>query len=174
MRYTVGFSFLNKYDATKKHPWGGKGSIILKLQNDINIPNRNNISMVLEITKKVLLSKAYGFKLYPDLKGRSKTGRKSMIDMDYQEAKIIADAVDSGMSTLNAWPLVNNHREVEEIPSVCISDVGTCISKLKSLFENVKNKKQGSLDRNKPTHKEKFLWCLQWLLQINLITVGYE
>ena len=32
VRYTIEFVFLNKYDATKKGPWGGKGGIILKLQ----------------------------------------------------------------------------------------------------------------------------------------------
>ena len=28
VRYTVGFLFLNKYDATKEHPWCGKGGTI--------------------------------------------------------------------------------------------------------------------------------------------------
>ena len=28
VKYTVGFSFLNKYYATKNHPYGGKGGII--------------------------------------------------------------------------------------------------------------------------------------------------
>ena len=28
VRYTIEFVFLNKYDATKKDPWGGKGGII--------------------------------------------------------------------------------------------------------------------------------------------------
>ena len=30
MRYTVVFLFSNKYDATKNHPWGGKGGIVSK------------------------------------------------------------------------------------------------------------------------------------------------
>ena len=30
VRYTVGFVFSNKYDATKNHPWGGKGGIVSK------------------------------------------------------------------------------------------------------------------------------------------------
>ena len=29
--------------------------------------------------------------------------------MDYQEAKIIADAMDSGMSTLTDWSLANDY-----------------------------------------------------------------
>ena len=53
--------------------------------------------------KEVLLVKSDGVKFEPDLKGRSKTGRKSIIDMDSQEAQIIADVVELGMSTLNAW-----------------------------------------------------------------------
>ena len=36
----------------------------------------------------------------------------------------------------------------------------------------MKNKKQGSLDINVPTCKVRFLWCLQFPLRINLITVG--
>ena len=49
--------------------------------------------MIFVITKEVLLAKANEVKLDPNLRGRSKTGRKSIIDMDYQEAQIIADAV---------------------------------------------------------------------------------
>ena len=60
--------------------------------------------------KEVLLAKLDGVKSEPDLKGRSKTGSKSIIDMDDQEVHIIADAVESGMSTLTAWSLANYHR----------------------------------------------------------------
>ena len=74
--------------------------------------------MICGIMKDVLLAKADVVKLKPDLKGRSKTGRKYIIDMDSQDAHIIYDAVESGMSTLTAWLLVNNHREVEELPSL--------------------------------------------------------
>ena len=63
--------------------------------------------------KKEFLSQADAFKLEPNLKGQSKTGTKSIIDMDYQEAQIIADAAELGMRTLTAWSLVNYHREVE-------------------------------------------------------------
>ena len=74
VRYTVEFVFFNKYDATKKDPWGGKGGIILKLQNDNNISDGNNSSMIRGIMKEVLLAKADGVKFKPHLKGRSKTG----------------------------------------------------------------------------------------------------
>ena len=110
MRYTVEFFFFNKYDATAKDPWGGKGGIILKLQNDNNISDGNNSSMICRIMKEMLLAKADGVKFGPDLKGQIKTGRESIIYMDSQEAQIIADAMDSGMSTLTACSLSNNHR----------------------------------------------------------------
>ena len=51
--------------------------------------------------KEMLLEKADGFE--PDLQGWSKNGRKSIIDMDYQEVKIIPDAVELGMRALTAW-----------------------------------------------------------------------
>ena len=81
----------------------------------------------------LLLAKAYGVKSKLDLKGLSKTGRKSNIDMDFHELQIITDAVESGMSALTAWLLVKKHREVGELPSVYIPAVGTCIAKLKPL-----------------------------------------
>ena len=84
MRYTVGFFFSNKYDATKKNPWGGNSGIIYNLINDINVPHGTRGSTIHGIIKKVLLEKADGVKLEPNLKGRSKTGRKSIIDMDSQ------------------------------------------------------------------------------------------
>ena len=133
--------------------------------------------MVFWIVKEVLLVKADGVKSEPDLKGRSKTGRKSIIDMDSQEAQIITDevelgaVVDLGMSKLTACLLVNNRMEVGELPLVCISNVGTCIAKLKPLNEKVKNKKQASLDINAPTCKSRFLWCLIFSLRTNLIVV---
>ena len=82
----------------------------MKIQNDINIPGGNNSSMIRKIMMEVLLAKVDGVKFKPDLKGQSKTGRKSIIDMDSQEAQIFADAVESGMSTFTNWSLVNNHR----------------------------------------------------------------
>ena len=172
MRYTVGFVFLNKYDATKNRTWGVKGGIILKLRNDINIPDGTRSSMICGIMKEVLLEKADGVKFEPNLKGWSKTGSKSIIDIDSQELHIIADALELGMRTLAAWSRVNNHREVDELPLVNMYSVGTCIAKLKPLVEKVKNKKQGSLDGNAPTCKARFLWCLQFSLPLNLITVG--
>ena len=66
--------------------------------------------MICGIMKEVLLAKAYGLKSKTDLKGWSKTGRKSIIYMDSQEAHIIADAMDLEMSTLTAWSLANDHR----------------------------------------------------------------
>ena len=45
------------------------------------------------------------------------------------------------MSTLTAWSLVNDHREVKELTLVCISAVGTCIAKLKPIVVKVKTKK---------------------------------
>ena len=53
--------------------------------------------------KEMLLEKADGFKFEPDLQGWSKNGRKSIIDMDYQEVQIIPDAVELGMRALTAW-----------------------------------------------------------------------
>ena len=86
--------------------------------------------MIHGIIKEVLLAKEDGVKFEPDLKGWSKNRRISIIDMYYQEAQIIADEVESGLSMFNAWSLVNVQREVGELPSLCISVVGTCISKL--------------------------------------------
>ena len=40
--------------------------------------------MIRGIMKEVLLAKADGVKFEPDLKGQSKTGIKSIIDMDSQ------------------------------------------------------------------------------------------
>ena len=72
--------------------------------------------MIHRIMKEVLLAKVDGVKFEPDIKDRRKTGRKSIIDMDYQEANIISDALELGMSTLTAWLLVNDHREAEDLP----------------------------------------------------------
>ena len=66
--------------------------------------------MICRIMKEVLLVKADGVKFELNLKGWSKTGRKSIIDIDYQEARIIADVLEFGISTLTDWSLVKNHR----------------------------------------------------------------
>ena len=84
--FTVGFDFWNKYNATKNHPWGGKGGTISKLRNDINIPDGTHSSMISGIMKEVFLAKVDGVKFEPNLKVRSKTGRKSIIYMDSKEA----------------------------------------------------------------------------------------
>ena len=48
--------------------------------------------------------------------------------------------MDSGKITFSAWLLTNNHKEVEELPYVCISDVGTCIAKFKPLVDKMEKK----------------------------------
>ena len=58
--------------------------------------------MIRGIMKEVLLAKSDGVKSELDLKVQIKSRRKSIIDMDSQEAQIIADAAESGMSTLTA------------------------------------------------------------------------
>ena len=68
--------------------------------------------MICGIMKEVLLAKADGVRFEPSLKGRSKTGRKSTIDMDSQEAHIIDDVFKSGISMLTAWLLVKYSMEV--------------------------------------------------------------
>ena len=122
--------------------------------------------------KEVLLGKVDGVKFEPNLKGWRKTGRKSIIDMNYQEKQIIADMVESGIIKLTSWQLVNYHREVKDIPSLYISAAGNCISKLKPLVEKAKNEKQVSLDISAPTYKSKFLQCLQFSFQMNLMNLG--
>ena len=62
VRYAVGFLFSNKYDTIEKHPWGGKGGIVSKLRNDINIPDGKNSLIICGIMKEVLLEKAGGIK----------------------------------------------------------------------------------------------------------------
>ena len=80
--------------------------------------------------------------------------------MDYQEVQIITDEVESGMITLTAWLLVNDRREVEELPFGCIYAVGTCIATLKPLVKKVKNKKQGSLEKiHLPVKLESYGAC---------------
>ena len=66
--------------------------------------------------KEVLLAKENEVKFEPNLRGWSKTGRKSIIDMDYEEAQIIADSVKWGMIMLTAWSLAKYHQEVGDIP----------------------------------------------------------
>ena len=75
------------------------------------------------------------------------------------------------MRTLTAWLLVNYQKKVKELPSVCISAVGTCITKLKPLVDKVKNKKQGGSDRNAPNCKSRLSWCLKFSFWINLNTL---
>ena len=86
--------------------------IISKLRNDINISNGNNRLIICGIMKEVLLAKVYGVRFEPSLKCRRKNGRKSIIDMDSQEAHIIDYVFKSGISMLTAWLLVKYYREV--------------------------------------------------------------
>ena len=120
---------------------GGKCGIISKLRNDINVPDGTFSSKIRGIMKEVSLAKEDGVKVEPNLKGWSKTGRKSIIHMNYQGLHIIADTVEAGTSTLNEWSLVNNNREVKELPLIGIFAFGTYIDKLKPLVENMKNEK---------------------------------
>ena len=51
--------------------------------------------MIRGILREVCLVKEDRVKFKPNLKGRSKTGRKSIIDMDSQEAQTMDDVLES-------------------------------------------------------------------------------
>ena len=68
--------------------------------------------------------------------------------MDYQEAQVIADTAESGMSTLTDWLLVKITGKLRSFHRYEFLLSEPIFSKLKPLVENPKKEKQGSYGRN--------------------------
>ena len=172
----VAYCFESKYDTcenTEDTPWTGKDGIISSIWKDLNIGRGTSNARISAIMKDLLTAKEAGVRYDPQegVKRIGRSGRKAMIDINSQEAQIIADAIESGMSIVSAWALVNTHREVEELPSLTVSAVRTCIKKLQPAKAKVKDEKQGTLDATTPTAKARFGWCVQLALRLNIMSL---
>ena len=172
----VAYCFESKYgtcENTEDTPWIGKDGIISSIRKDLNIGRGTSNERISAVMKDLLTAKEAGVRYDPQegVKRRGRSGRKAIIDINSQEAQIIADAIESGMSIVSAWALVNTHREVEELPSLTVSAVRTCIKKLQPAKAKVKDEKQGTLDATTPTAKARFGWCVQLALRLNIMSL---
>ena len=75
------------------------------------------------------------------------------------------------MSIVTAWALVNTHREVEELPSLTVSAVRTCIKKLQPAKAKIQNEKQGSLNPKSPTCKARLGSFIQLALRLKILSL---
>ena len=171
LRICVAYHFKQVYQLapdSEEMPWGGKGGLISKIKKDLNLCPDTRPETIRTIMNSVIEAEQLGIRYVPR-DNRSNAGRKSIISTDSQEAQIIADSMESGMSIVCTWGLVNAHRECEELPSVTLSAVYGCVVRLRPKCERVQSAKQGSKNPKDKMSRARFAWCLQLAVRLKIV-----
>lgn len=148
-------------------PWDGKGGVISTIRATLQIDEGYKSSYIRAILEEIEASRGKDEGYIPKF-STSQRGRKAIIDIESQEAQIIADAVESGKSILDAWLLVNAHRDAEVLPSLTISSVYGCIKQMKPAIAKIQKVPQGSNKPESTASKARFNWCLQLGIRLGL------
>jgi len=97
-----------------------------------------------------------------------RTGRKPILSLDSEEAIIIANNIERGMSAPLVHLLVNKHRQEEELPSVTQSAIEKCIERMQAVKKSIKKRPQGSYDTGSRICRARYLWGLQFSVRTSL------
>ena len=108
-RNSIAFSFKNKYGSTedkKEKLWSGTDGLFAKMRTDLNLKKHFKNSSIKAVLGEVLELKRIGaqYEAKMNLKG---VGRKPIIYLASQEAQIISNSLESGLSYSTAWHYVN-------------------------------------------------------------------
>jgi hypothetical protein len=95
----------------------------------------------------------------------SKMGRPVVIETDTASAQIIADALESGLSFVQARDLVNLHLEEEKEPLVTVSAIRGCYQRLGAKTIRIPKKRQGTTDIDSPWAKARVRFNTQFLIR---------
>ena len=170
--YAVAYCFETKYGAPEasESQWSGKGGLVPKVKADLGLPEHTRPATIRRIFQDVVDCKKEGVQYVAKLNLAS-CGRKAVITVGSTEAQIIADCVESGLSSITTWSIVNKHRQKQLLPSLTIGSVCSCIRRLQPKIVKIKQIKQGSINPNAPTSKARFGWSLQLGVRFGLFDV---
>ena len=98
------------------------------------------------------------------------SGLQTCTAPDSEEAQIVANSQESGLSQTMTWYYVNKYCEQNGLPSLTKSAVSGAIVRFKPLLVKITKHKQGRTDPKAPGSKASYCWCLQlasWIEVLN-------
>jgi hypothetical protein len=123
-RIAVAYVFHNAFGSPEDNddtPWIGRGNIIQKICEKLNISQHTKLYSVLE---DVIACKQKGTTyLGQRREGILPLGRQSFISLDSVEAQVIADCLKSGFSVPQTQWQVNQHPKESGEPSFTLSPI---------------------------------------------------
>ena len=126
-----------------------------KIKTDLDLPKNTRLTTLCKIFQEVIECKKEGVK-YIASTNLGQSGRKVILENNSMEAQIIADNVESGLSSIACWAIVNQHLKEQLLPSLTLSSVYGCIHRMNPSFEKIGQIKQGSTDPNASNPKARF------------------
>ena len=176
-RQCVAYIFLNKYGAVRDEEgskWGGRDGIISQIRHDLGLAKNQRIRHILEDVRSCLdLGELYtGDRARIDEDAHC--GRPVIIEVDSEDAQIIADELESGGSQVTAWNLVNIKRSKRFAPSVTLSAVASCAFRMKPKVVPISWRKQGSIDEGSKWCCARKKNCIQLGIRMGVIDVEVD
>ena len=104
-----------------------------------------------------------GEKFQPKLVDGRGGNRKMTIRMDITEAQIIADSIEAGLSTRQAWENVNRHHRDNNEELLSESCVLYALRKMKHKMVTITTRKQGISDTESNWTQARYAWTCQLL-----------
>ena len=164
-RITIAMLFQECHNADPdERNWHGRHGIATQIKNSLNIPSGTCVKSVL---REYLYCKLHCKKYTGESEGRC--GRPAEIALDSEEARIIADNIERGMSMGLVWIVVNEHRREENLPSLTLSAVQGCIGRMNAVKVPIQKRPQGSYKPSSKCCRARYLWSLQLSVVTNLI-----
>jgi len=91
--------------------------------------------------------------------------KQPVLKIDYADAQVIADCLESGLSVDKTRSILNNHRLEIGLEGVSRSAVDSLVIRLKPKIEIITKRKQGSRDPTNPWPRARLLWSKQLLIR---------
>ena len=167
LRLTIGYIFDLLFDGKEdceEQKWKHQGGVIPQIKKLLNIPSGSRIDYILE---EVIQCKKKGLTFFGDSEER--LGRTATINLNSEEAQIIADGMETGCGQQNTWHLVNAFRKQKELPSLTFCTVRTALLCMKAKVVKIKKVQQGSNDATKKNCRARCKFARQLAIQLGLL-----
>jgi len=153
-----------KFHGYQPDGWHGKEGIIIQIRKRLELGRWIDIESILtEVLRCKMDRTQYTGALRP--RGGRTNGRPPIIALDSEEAQIIADCIEDGLSPGSTTQAVNQRWEDADQDALTNSAVATCVRNVKPKMVPVQKLKQGS-------HDQESAWArarLRWVTQLSMV-----
>ena len=176
-RYTIAYLFVKKHKGLKKlggkleKEWDGREGTIAKIRKDLGCATNFNKSSIKNVLLEVVLCYTNGTKFDPQVIEKRGGKRPPTFKLDSEEAEIIADCIEAGLSINKTLFLVNDHLKEDmndEDEFANLSSIISVVQRLNPQLKRVRKRKQGSCDPDAPWSRARVLYIKQLMVRLGV------